>query len=225
MLGKTIFITRDLAADSLFSKTLGGKGYQVFGRSMLRFTSISFEEIPECDWIFFYSKNGVRFFFEQQIAKKIPLPHKVYFAAMGNGTAEKIKFYGHSARFIGSGRPEEVASQFLKYANNKLVLFIRAQQSLKRVQIELEGEIQLIDLPVYRNSPILDPKVPQADILVFTSPLNAEIYFQHNLMLPGQVIVAIGPTTANFLANLGISDFLVASTPSEQGLLDCILTG
>jgi uroporphyrinogen-III synthase len=59
---KSVFITRDLEPDSIFLTALQHAGFDVFGKSLIEFETISFEKFPKTDWIFFYSQNAVRFF-------------------------------------------------------------------------------------------------------------------------------------------------------------------
>jgi hypothetical protein len=47
---QSIYITRNLAADSVFLRLLSGYDCQVEGRSLIRFTGIPFSELPETDW-------------------------------------------------------------------------------------------------------------------------------------------------------------------------------
>jgi len=55
---------------------------------------------------------------------------------------------------------------------------------------------------------------------VFTSPLNAQAYFARYALLEGQKVVAIGRTTAQAIADLGISNVITAPTPTEEVLAE-----
>ena len=41
---------------------LENQGFEVFGKSLILFEKVDFEIPEKPDWLFFYSKNGVRFF-------------------------------------------------------------------------------------------------------------------------------------------------------------------
>jgi len=62
---KTIFISRKLSKDSFFKTKLEEAGFTIHGKSLLKFSAIPFQKTPKSDWIFFYSKNGVKFFFQR----------------------------------------------------------------------------------------------------------------------------------------------------------------
>ncbi|MCK6694310.1 MAG: uroporphyrinogen-III synthase [Thermoanaerobaculia bacterium] len=61
---KSVFISRDLEESSEFATRLCAEGWQVRGFSLVTLTPLIIKEIPEVEWIFFASKNAVRFFFE-----------------------------------------------------------------------------------------------------------------------------------------------------------------
>ena len=71
---KTVFISRDLDEYSAFTALLHAAGWQVRGLSLVTLTALPFDEIPEVDWIFFASKNAVRFFFGDIAAGRNPTP-------------------------------------------------------------------------------------------------------------------------------------------------------
>ena len=62
---KKIFISKKLDSSSIFKTKLENAGFEVWGESLLQLELIPFEKIPSVDWIFFYSQNGVQFFFNQ----------------------------------------------------------------------------------------------------------------------------------------------------------------
>ncbi len=61
---KSVFISRDLEESSEFATRLCAEGWQVRGFSLVTLAPLPADAIPEADWIFFASKNAVRFFFE-----------------------------------------------------------------------------------------------------------------------------------------------------------------
>ena len=70
------------------------------GESLVAFYPLPFLQLPTCDWIFFYSRRAVQFFFDQLPAE---LPEKVLLATIGPATARALTQRGHEASFIGSG--------------------------------------------------------------------------------------------------------------------------
>lgn len=216
-----IFISRELKEDSTFRTRLEAIGAEVIGQSLIEFAPAAFEYIPPCDWIFFYSKKAVRFFFE---GLEGGLPAGVKWAALGKGTAAALASRGITPDFIGAGEPEGVAEAFAREAAGQRVLFPQARQSRQSVQQLLGGALQAVSLVVYDNRPRQSFDIPFCRALVFTSPLNAEAYFGKYTLQPGQSVVAIGRTTAEALRRLGVEEVAVAEEPSEEGLAEVVVS-
>lgn len=215
-----IFISRNLTAENIFLQRLSTTDVQVHGESLLQFTLIPFAQVPKVDWIFFYSKTAVRFFFQQLSSP----PPSFQYAAIGERTATFLKKYIQKIDFIGNGQPAETAQHFSAYAQGERVLFPRARRSRKSIQTLLEKEIEVVDLVIYDNQVRTDIELPDFDILVFTSPLNVQAYFQSKNYQSHQKIVAIGNTTAGALRELGLRHIYIAKIPSEMGLAETVLS-
>lgn len=211
-----VFISRTLTDNSLFKKELSIPNVTIIGQSLVRFSPTPFLHIPKTDWIFFYSKKGVQFFFNAPIImallKENPL---LKWATIGKGTADELRKY-IPVDFVGNGTPKQTAKAFGNIAAGKKVLFPRAQHSKKSIQQVLKNEIDSYDLVVYRNNTRSDFELPFCDILVFTSPLNTIAYFKKYSLQPKQKVVAIGKTTQQTLYELGIINCYVAAKPSEK---------
>lgn len=221
---KTVFITRELSAGSLFRTQLEADGYVVTGRSLVAFRPELFPALPAAEWIFFYSKKAVRFFFEGLRAAGLALPADTRLAALGPGTGAVLRAERGVVDFQGSGDPADTARDFLKVAVGQRVLFPRAAHSRRSVQEALQDNIKAIDLVVYQNEPVRGLARIRAAILVFTSPLNAEAYFAEHRLRPGQKTVAIGRTTASALQQLQVPVDALAEEPSEEGLAAAVQT-
>jgi len=217
---KSVFITRNLAAESEFRQTLEAKGFIVEGKSLIDFKAVKFELIPPTDWIFFYSKKGVKYFFEG-ISDKADFSNR-QLACMGKGTKVALETLGKSADFEGKGTPNEIAAAFLKLAKNQSVLFPRARTSRQSIQKILGNHIISYDLVVYINEPKTDCHMSNNNLLVFTSPLNVEAYFYQNRLKPHQRIVAIGETTAKALRKLGYCEITIAGQPTEKAMAQSV---
>ena len=59
------FITRTLTDKNIFKTELEAQGFQTEGNSMVKFSSMDFSMDKPYDWIFFYSKNAVKYFFKK----------------------------------------------------------------------------------------------------------------------------------------------------------------
>ena len=216
-----VFISRDLSPDSVFKQLLEGQGLNVIGQSLIECTPVAFGECKAVDWLFFYSKNGVRYFFE---GLKQPLLPSIRFATMGLGTASILQKYGYTVDFIGTGHPVSTASAFLKVAKQQRVLFPRAKNSQKSIQGLLGTTIKMEEVVVYANNPKSHFHIPYCGYLVFTSPLNAQAYFSEKTLKQGQNIIAIGNTTATALKKMGAIDIYRAAYPSEKAMAELVLT-
>jgi uroporphyrinogen-III synthase len=225
-----IFISREIQPDDALVRAIESRGHEVRGWSFVTFEPVVFSEIPEADWLFFYSKNAVKFFFQQvenpklkTVAQKFSL-EKYKFAAMGDGTSlaleTKLK---RVPDFVGDGDPVSTASQFLGLARDQKVIFPKAKNSRESIARLLGHAIFGIDLVVYDNRPLEKFNALDDSILAFTSPLNAETYFKKHKLRAHQKIVAIGKTTAESLEKMGIFRFKIADEPTETGLAEMIL--
>ena len=218
---KRVFITRYLRETDFFKTALEKVGFSVLGKSLIAFSKIDFGVIPNCDWLFFYSKNGVKYFFEN--IENQPF-NNIKIATIGESTAEYLsRNFQIKADFIGTGEPLQTAKAFVQIAANQTILFPRAKHSKQSIQKQLGNTIIAKDLIVYENQPIINFDEIEADILVFTSPMNAMSYFNQMVLKPNQRIISIGNTTAKALELLGFDDVLVAKSPSEKGLVEAVL--
>ncbi len=218
-----VFITRSLPDDSLFRQLLTAAGWEVAGFSLIRFRPAPFAHVPAADWLFFYSKKAVQFFFAGLLESGRSLSPAARLAALGPGTAAAIKAQGREVAFTGDGDPDHAADAFLPLARRQRVLFPRAANSRRSVQKRLAGHVESIELIVYRNEARTDRPPPPAEVLVFTSPLNAQAFFAIKPPGPDQRIIAIGRTTAAALQELGAREVAIAEAPNETALAQQVL--
>ena len=223
-----IFISRHLKPTSPFKKELAALDMEIIGQSLIEFSPTPFNTVPIVDWIFFYSKNGVKFFLETFTTNRYLYglaeeKLSVKWAAMGKGTAEALEKYQIQPDFIGTGHPKATAQAFKSVANQQRVLFPRAKISKQSIQNLLVEQVEIFDLVVYENKIKPSFSIPYCDILVFTSPLNTQAYFQKYTINSKQKIIAIGKTTETALEKIGIQHIIVAKQPSEKGLATAVI--
>lgn len=217
---KTVFITRDLSPSNYFKVNVEKTGHQVIGRYLIAFNPIPFHTLPSSDWIFFYSKNAIRFF--QTLGGFNQLSHQKI-AVIGQPSAVYLTQITHrKADFIGDGVPQQTAQQFLKISRHQTVLFPRAKHSRQSIQQLLNGAITPLDLIIYDNQIKTDIIIPTTDIVVFTSPLSVTAYLKYQTITPQTKVIAIGKTTEQQLIRANIQNIIVANTPSEKGLAEAI---
>lgn len=210
----TVFISRDLEEDSVFKEQIASKA-KLIGCSLIQFKAISFEALPLCDWLFFYSKKGI-YYCLSQLENLDQLPP---IAVIGQASADFLwSKYKIQAQFIGTGHPEATALAFSKKAKDKKVVFAQAQHSKQSVQQLLDDRVTICDVITYQNEVKVDFQLPSIDILVFTSPLNVKAYFNQYAYHSTQKIISIGRVTAKALEAIGITTITIAAAPNELEL-------
>ncbi|MEM1119203.1 MAG: uroporphyrinogen-III synthase, partial [Bacteroidota bacterium] len=220
-----LFISRQLNPNGPLRKSLKPLDLTIIDIPLVQFSFLPFELIPASDWLFFYSRNGVKFFFEGLKRLDISFNHfkDKKWAAMGEGTANTLKKYINKVDFVGDGQPSTTAKLLLKMAQKEKVLFVRAKQSKMSVQRLLTDQLEMDDLIVYDNTIKKDFLIPTCDLLLFTSPLNARAYFQKYFLQPEQKVLAIGNTTGSALHKIGINRVYIAENPSEAAMANLVL--
>lgn len=213
-----VFITRDLRQDSYFRHVLSGMDFQVEGKAMIETLPVPFQRIPDCEWIFFSSKQAVKYFFRQK-----PIIDAQKFACVGKPTADELRKYGRRADFIGSSADTKMTGkQFASRVGSGKVLFPQAQGSMRSIQQQFVKAEQVIDLVVYETKKKNDGNMPVADMFVFTSPSNVEAWFERFTISPEQKIIAMGDATANALRQFGVRKLTKPDTFDDAGIVRAV---
>lgn len=217
-----VFISRDIDEKSLFLK-LSDQGHTLIAQSLIDIQRMPFTTVPESDWIFFYSKNGVHHFFEQLTeAKKQELLH-CRFGVMGEGSAHFLKKYiARPADFISSADLEASKRKFESISQGQRILFVKAADS--RASFEsFVGMHQKSSLIVYSNVARKNIDLPYCDVLAFTSPLNAQSYYACYPFDASQKVISIGKTTTLYLQDkCGVKKVTTSHGYDDNSLLACI---
>ncbi len=180
-------------------------------------------------WVTFTSSNGVRTFFAQCRKADIDLRRfvSVRFAAIGTATAKTLASYGFRADLV----PEEATSHGLGLALQRevtegdVLLYRSARGSTELLEMLSEKNIAWQDIPTYD----LEPQYPREenparmDYLVFSSASGVELFRERYGLFEKPRYVCIGAVTAAALENCGITDYLVASEISTEGIMQVIL--
>lgn len=213
------FVSRELHEHSVLRATLERSGYLVHDRSLIKVSPIRFTHTPKCDWIFFSSRNAVKHFFGQDPA----ISPTVRFAVFGKGTEETLFSFGRKADFVGEGNDAAaIARQFISLLDGDIVLFPQAIDSLQTVQRWLPFNNIARNLFVYKTSFRTDIEIPEADLLIFTSPSNVNAYFSKYRPLSWQKVIAIGTSTKITLKSKGVHEVLLPKEFSEQAIADIV---
>lgn len=214
-----VFISRNERHDDLLRNVLQSRGYRIKFESLIRVKQIKVNSAPKSNWVFFSSKNGVKHFFGQKLNSR-----NAKFAAVGAATAEALFALGKKVEFIGTGNSiSHTAREFAKRSRGGTVLFPGAKESLRSVQKHLPHS-NVFDLAVYESLPVRNKKMKAAhpDILVFTSPKNAQHYLDAYQISKNQKVIAMGEATAGYLKRKKIKVHAIPDSFSDLGLIYAI---
>lgn len=192
--------------------------HKIIAESLISFESNPVKAVPESDWIFFTSKNSVRFFFKQKLnigSRKV--------ACVGRGTFRELVKHVKRINFIGdSVNVHEVGKSFVKVVKEETCLFPVSNISKRTIQKYFSNQSKISDLVVYNTHQKTRINDPRADVLIFTSPSNARAYFSKFVLINKQKVISIGPSTGSQLDELGILNYLTPKSTGELGLIDLI---
>ncbi len=219
-----VFISRKLADSSYLKKFLNKRDISIDARSLIRTVPSIHKLDPyilkNIDWVFFSSKNAIEHLFALE-------PHftkRTKFGVLGRGSEEMLRHFGIVPHFSGEQEgidTSDIAEKFAEAANDSMVLFPGAKDSLRTVQKAMSPGTRIIDLPIYETVFEDNIEPSYADVLIFTSPSNVDAYFADNLLQPGQKVVCIGNSTGSRFDEMGVS-YALPYSPDEIGLAEAV---
>jgi uroporphyrinogen-III synthase len=215
-----IFISRSLVQTSVLLNQFPVERFLWTAQSMVEFSSHPFE-LPESDWLFFYSKTGVTFFHQQ--CKSLS---KYKIACFGPGTAKAIEtLYQCKCDFIGTGEKNSTAEGLLSLLKNESICFVRGELSAMSVQRIIALQIEWSEIIVYHNQITEQAKLKHYDVAIMTSPLNYQGFIKNGGT--AQHIISIGPTTFKKIHEINAeqhiaSQMSVAQNPSEESIAEVL---
>lgn len=215
---ESIFISSDIDQQNYLIRALEAQQSTVQYHTFIQFSSLDFELPNNINWIFFSSKNGVKFFFDN--IKDNTLLNSVKLAAVNQGTAQAIQENGLNVSFIGAGSDLKIISEnFDKMASGKII-FVQAKNSLRSIQKGIQKNKDFETIIAYKNEAKMEIEKRHESSLIFTSPLNVEAYVKHHKLDSNQQIISIGNSTTNKLIELGIYQYKTAFEPTWWAILD-----
>jgi hydroxymethylbilane synthase len=215
---KEIFITSEIKDTDYIKRVLEAHEYIVRSESFIKFSPITFSLSSQPDWLFFSSKNGVKFFFDNIGTQFNPALTKI--AAINSGTANAVHELGFKTKFIGEGSDlEKIAADFDQIASGKIA-FPQAKKSMQSIQQKLKKNTDIETLVIYENQPKKNIEKREEELLIFTSPMSAEAYFSQHTLSPAQTVISIGNTTTQKLDEMGVSRVRTAYEPTHWSLVD-----
>ncbi len=202
---KKIFISKSLDEHNYLRKLCQRLQWRLTDVPLIQTKTIPVSFIPDCDWIFFNSKNAVRYFLSSSDSAT-ELLHKKHIACVGKGTEHFLEAQGFSAHFVDSDTSiENIAQEFSMLCKNQKVLFPCSTISNKSVGNQIQTVAEVIYLPVYSTIELGIRFSESFDIFIFTSPSNVRAFFKNNIASSHARYIAMGESTQKELMQYGIS--------------------
>lgn len=194
---KSVLITAEVERFSTLKKILDSWNYNSHFVKLIQ-TDLSKnapKELPLFDWVFFPSREAVRFFLENY-QNQI---NDFQIAALGEGTAHALKEQGIQVSYVGESNDLiKVANSFASLLEKKCkLLYPHSRESKKTLQDALKSteKVELVPLELYTTKTKSEMNIPETEIVFFTSPSNVSGWID-NGGKPDQVIgIAMGYTT------------------------------
>ncbi|MBK8110245.1 MAG: uroporphyrinogen-III synthase [Saprospiraceae bacterium] len=216
-----LFITRELRPNSPLN-TLTEGGHTLIGQSGIGFTPLPFNDFPDTDWLFFYSQQGSRFFYEWLTDEAKTRVFSKKMGVMGKSSSSMLQQLLHKSPVYIAGKAlEKEAEKFKKITHHQSVLFIEASHSNKRFQDP--NNKKHFSLKVYDNVVLSGLQLPEAHVYIFTSPLNVQAFLHTQKPQPEAHLLAIGEPTAKSLYEYTLrNDIIIADRSDEEGILSTL---
>lgn len=212
-----VLITRERDDAGLLARVLAAHGLPHAGVRLLTPRALPFAPPTDFDRIFFSSRNAVRFFAQGGGSLGAAICD-----AMGSGTAEELRAHGAQVGFIGDGPDTPtIAAGYVERFGTQRVLFPCAETGLRTVQKAMP-QGHAIDLHVYRMSTVDRPVVPDADVVIVTSPEHAAALHAVKSLGDFGHRIAMGTSTAQRIRELSGADAIIPWASNEMALLDAV---
>jgi len=245
LFGKRIVVTRTREQAGELSKALSDLGADVIELPTIRIEGpedrLGFAEMVthahEYDWLVFTSPNGVERFFDAFFAtfgdaRSLGNPR---IAAIGNGTAQKIREYRFAVdlipeRFVAEGLIDAFKKEDVE---NLTMLWVKAAESREVVGDGLVALGAIVDECIaYRTvAETEDPTGARArlesegaDLITFTSSSTVDHFFALGIDWPEDCVAgSIGPVTSETLRSKGLKPAFEAPKHDIPGLTAAIV--
>lgn len=209
---KRLFISRSVNPDGALYRYCSEHDIVLQAKSLIRFEEVPASDFPLTDVIFFTSPRSVHYYLKQA-----RITEEQQLAAVGDRTAKVLEELGHTVHFVGATptHPERVAKDFKHWLDGRTVLFPQSDRSNQTMQKELDPS-QCVNRVVYKTIGLQHTFSPQPDVLIFSSPSNAQAYLASNQLNDKQHIIVYGTTTATFLHENGYVCSILPGISEEE---------
>ena len=214
-----IYISKTAEDASLLAEYCTEQKWTLTAESMIEFSEMKFEVPEKTDIIFFSSKNGVRYFFNQN-----ELPKDAQTACVGKETARVLRKHNIEPAFIGqnSGDPESVGKEFLTFMGDKYVFFPTSNASLHTIaNLIPDGQKEVASIYETKTK---SKKIAKQDVYIFSSPSNVKGFLEKNKVADDAQVIAWGIVTANALMDNDIVPEFILETGQKEELIEYLAT-
>lgn len=215
----SVFISRSADRAAAFIYKVSGHVSDIVTESLIDFKTIKADTIPNTEWLFFYSQTGADHFFQQHNPKDL-IALEVKIGAFGEKTGKYINDRYLKVNYTGDGVTAHTADEFLLHHQPDSVCIVRGRQSINSLYPTLRSKCTVSEMIVYDNSPKSNIDIQKTNILVFTSPMNLQAYFDANDIDMSQKVIVIGSTTAMAALEIGLHEIHIARNPSIESLAE-----
>ena len=195
------------------------------------------KDISSFDFLFFTSKNGVKYLFRVLEDLKAALPKKTKTAAIGKATAELLNEYGFPPKIINKGNTSADFIEYLKsepeLISGKRILLCLGNLAGNNITEGLSFLADFERINVYKTirPPDFKPEIisiiknKKYDWLIFTSPSTFENFL--NIFKPDNFsdfknIASIGNVTSDFIKSKGFKPTVTAKKSTINDLINDI---
>jgi len=217
----SIFISRDLAADSVLARACTDHAISVHAESLLDFEVVPGSWPTHGNWLMFSSRTAVAMFALQDQS----LFADCHFGAIGEGTARALRRLGVTVSVtLDPLDLDQSCRDFAVKVAGQTVVFPQAENSLRSIQERVADQVDVLDWVAYRNSPKKSFIIPEVQLAILTSPMNARNYLEHYPERKSNRMVAIGESTAKALRQAGAWNIFEARRPSDLALVEAVFS-
>ncbi|MGL5124174.1 MAG: uroporphyrinogen-III synthase [Fusobacteriaceae bacterium] len=232
---KNVLVTRDCKNNHDFSKALAESGVNVIELPFIEIVGnkIKIENLKDYSVLLFNSPNGIKFFMESLIDKKILNLFKI--GVVGIKTEEKLLEYGFKPDFMPKKYMiSELVKESLNFTkNNDKILIITSNLSPCDTDLwsfsynrKFEKIIAYNTQKIIREPEEVKKYLENIEYITFLSSSTVESFYesiQGNLSFTkGKKIVSIGEITSKTLSKLGFTVDLEATEFHGDGVVKII---
>lgn len=193
-----LFISRNLSSLGDIPERLKNLGVQLTAQSLIDFQHVEYDSPSYYEWIFFGSRNAVKYFLE-----KNSIPSSIKIGCVGAKTAEYLESkHQIKSDFIGEGTDPSLIGQAFSKVQSGKVLFPQSNISLRSIQKFLKAN-EVIDLVAYKTISKAN-QLEKQDAYLFTSPSNIESYLEQNELDVNAKYYCLGKSTEMKLLIAGV---------------------